>query len=87
MSTVQRTEWFERDPGGTTMYVAPASSADVLVPSRADVMAALEHENFCRWPVHRDCCGVTVEDCTCNVDLNVRALERLGWLTFEAESK
>jgi hypothetical protein len=56
-------------------------------PIRADVMAALEHENFCRWPDHRDCCGVTVEDCTCNVDLNIRALERLGWMTFEAESK
>jgi hypothetical protein len=48
--------------------------------TRADVLAALEHENFCRWPDHRDCCNVTVEDCTCNVTDNLRTLERLGWL-------
>jgi hypothetical protein len=84
MNTSRRVEWFGRDPGGTTMYVAPASATDVPVPSRADVMAALDHENFCRWQDHRDCCGVTVEDCTCNVDLNIRALERLGWLPLPA---
>jgi hypothetical protein len=53
---------------------------DKQAPARAEVMTALEHENFCRWPDHRDCCGATVEDCTCNVDLNVRTLERSGWL-------
>jgi hypothetical protein len=36
VSTVQRIEWFERDPGGTTMYVAPATppSIDVHVEER-----------------------------------------------------
>lgn len=48
--------------------------------ARAGVLAVLEHEGFCRWPGHRDCCAATVEDCTCNADLNVRTLERLGWL-------
>jgi hypothetical protein len=28
MNTVRRVEWFERDPGGTTIYVAPAASPD-----------------------------------------------------------
>lgn len=47
-------------------------------PTRGEVMLALEHEDFCPWPHHRDCCNVTVEDCTCNVDLNVRMLELSG---------
>lgn len=51
--------------------------------NRADVMAALEHESFCRWTDHRKCCGVTVEDCTCNVDSNLRTLDQLGWLRVE----
>lgn len=54
------------------------------VPTRSEVMLALEHENFCRWPHHRDCCRVTIEDCTCNVDLNVRMLEQCGWLKLSS---
>lgn len=53
---------------------------DTLAPTRDEVLAALDHENFCRWSGHRHCCGVTVEDCTCNVADNVRAMERFGWL-------
>lgn len=64
----------------TTPYEASST------PSRAIVLAALEHENFCRWPDHRDCCHVTVEDCTCNVDSNLWTLTRLGWLQLQEDN-
>jgi hypothetical protein len=55
----------------------------VSAPTRSTVATALDHEPFCRWPCHQPCCGVTVEDCTCNVTANIKTLVTCGWLQLE----